>query len=198
MSNINSLSGGYKGGSKGSPAPQSTPQTRDKVLELLTPIKNHYIKNNLMGSDILFIIDNIKCLKDNTTYGGGLKSSILTERICTFTKANYGDEKLTLNNLDQLIAGLDEILLNTTQNKKVVEVKKVVEFKNTLNPQTLSNGYKGGSPRIKNGGNLPKAEIEPIKIPIEDIVSKIRMWHADKNLSDEDINVIMEELIKIK
>ena len=28
MSNINSLSGGYKGGSKGSPAPQSTPQTK--------------------------------------------------------------------------------------------------------------------------------------------------------------------------
>ena len=73
MSNINSLSGGYKGGSKGSPAPQSTPQTKDKVLELLTPIKNHYIKNDLMSGDILFIIDNIKCLKDNTTYEGGLK-----------------------------------------------------------------------------------------------------------------------------
>tara|TARA_R110000787_G_scaffold281824_1_gene393341 strand:- start:7 stop:603 length:597 start_codon:yes stop_codon:yes gene_type:complete len=198
MSSINSLSVGYKGGSKGSPAPQSIPQTRDKVLELLSPIKNYYIENNLMDSDILFIIDSIKCLKDNTTYGGDLKPSILTERICTFTKANYGDEKLTLNNLDQLIEGLDKILLNTTQNEKVVEVKKVVEFKNTLNPQTLSNGYKGGSPRIKSEGNLPKAEIEPIKIPIEDIVSKIRMWHADRNLSDEDINVIMEELIKIK
>ena len=48
MSSINSLSGGYKGGSKGSPAPQSTPQTRDKVLELLTPIKNYYIENDLM------------------------------------------------------------------------------------------------------------------------------------------------------
>ena len=198
MSSINSLSVGYKGGSKGSPAPQSIPQTRNKVLELLSPIKNYYIENNLMDSDILFIIDSIKCLKDNTTYGGDLKPSILTERICTFTKANYGDEKLTLNNLDQLIEGLDKILLNTTQNEKVVEVKKVVEFKNTLNPQTLSNGYKGGSPRIKSEGNLPKAEIEPIKIPIEDIVSKIRMWHADRNLSDEDINVIMEELIKIK
>ena len=198
MSSINSLSVGYKGGSKGSPAPQSPPQTRDKVLELLTPIKNYYIENDLMDSDILFIIDNIKCLKDNTIYGGGLKPSILTERICTFTKANYGDEKLTLNNLDQLIAGLDEILLNTTQNEKVVEVKKVVEFKNTSNPQTLSNGYKGGSPRIKSEGNLPKVEIKPIKIPTEDIVSKIRMWHADRNLSDEDINIIMEELIKIK
>ena len=198
MSSINSLSGGYKGGSKGSPAPQFSPQTKDKVLELLTPIKNHYIKNDLMSSDILFIIDSIKCLKCNTLYGGDLKSSVLTERICSFTKANYGDEKLTLNNLDQLIDGLDEILLNTTQNKKVVEVKKVVEFKNTSNPQTLNNGYKGGSPRIKSEGNLPKAEIKPIKIPIEDIVSKIRMWHADKNKSDEDINVIMEELIKIK
>tara|TARA_R110001606_G_scaffold178754_1_gene325452 strand:+ start:302 stop:895 length:594 start_codon:yes stop_codon:yes gene_type:complete len=197
MSNINSLSGGYKGGSKGSPTPQSTPQTRDKVLELLTPIKNHYIKNDLMSGDILFIIDNIKCLKDNTTYEGGLKSSILTERICTFTKANYGDEKLTLNNLDQLIVGLDEILLNTTQNKKVVEVKKVVEFKNTLNLQT-SSGYKGDSLKIENKGSSPKPEIKPIKIQTEGIIAKIKMWHADKNISDEDINVIMEELIKIK
>ena len=198
MSSINSLSGGYKGGSKGSPAPQSIPQTRDKVLELLTPIKNYYIENDLMDSDILFIIDNIKCLKDNTTYGGGLKPSILTERICTFTKANYGDKNLTLNNLDQIIKGLNEILLNTPQNEKIVEVKKIIEVKNTLNPQTLSNGYKGGSPRIKSEGNLPKVEIKPIKIPTEDIVSKIRMWHADRNLSDEDINVIMKELIKIK
>ena len=60
MSNINSLSGGYKGGSKGSPTPQSTPQTRDKVLELLTPIKNHYIKKDLMSVLLLKLIMGMK------------------------------------------------------------------------------------------------------------------------------------------
>ena len=150
-----------------------------------------------MDSDLLFIIGNIKCLKINTPYEGDLKSSVLTERICMFTKANYRDERLTLNNLGQLIVGLNEILLNTTQNTKVTEIKKVVEIKNTLNLQT-SGGYKGDSLKVENKGSFPKAEIKSIKIQTEGIIAKIKMWHADKNISDEDINVIMEELIKIK
>ena len=164
MNSISSLAGGYKQKSRRSLAPKPTPVKRNHVLEMLSSFKNYYIENDLTDDDILFIIENIKCLKNNTIYRGDLKSSILTERIYSFIKANYRDENLTLNNLDDLVNSLNEILLNTTQNEKVVEVKKVVKIKNTLDPQTLSNGYKGGFPRIESEGNLPKTEIKPIVI----------------------------------
>ena len=156
MSSINSLSGGYKGGSKGLPAPQSTPQKINPISEMLKSVKTYYIENTLADNDIIFIIDNIKSLINNIKYNGGITPSPTSTRIFTFIKSYYKDERLTLDGLNKLIKEFNEIVLNVTQNKKVVEVKKVVKVKNTLDPQTLSNGYKGGSPRIKSEGNLPK------------------------------------------
>ena len=196
ISNTTALSG-YKGGSLRIKSDKILPKIKTLMLKLLSSIKKHYIENQLTDDDILFIIENIKCLKNNTDYSGDINSSILTERICIFIDSNYKDEKLTLENLDKLIESFNGFILNVTPNEKIIEKIKVKNTKNFTNPQTLS-GYGGGSPRIKSEGNLPKIKPESQKVPIESIISKIKMWHADRNLSDEDINVIMKELIKIK
>ena len=60
---------------------------------------------------------------------------------------------------------------------------------------TIAGGYKGGSPKVRSENTRPPFVDNNIKtIDKEKLVEQIKMWHADKNLSTEDINYIINQL----
>ena len=48
---------------------------------------------------------------------------------------------------------------------------------------TIAGGYKGGSPKVRSENTRP---------PFVD--NNIKTWHADQNLSTDDINYIINQL----
>ena len=81
MSPVNSLSGGYKGGSKSSPAPKLQPVPRDYVYEVVSPVEEHYRTNNLTDSDMNFLIASIDNIKNEIEFDIDIWISKLAERI---------------------------------------------------------------------------------------------------------------------
>ena len=63
----------------------------------------------------------------------------------------------------------------------------------TLN--TLSAGYKSSSTKIRSTNTRPPVvdESKPV-INASDLTNQIKKWHADGNLSTEDINYIISQL----
>lgn len=63
---------------------------------------------------------------------------------------------------------------------------------------TLSGGYKGGSPRIRSENPLPTPEGGiPRKIDSQDLINKIKDWYFTGGFNIEDIRFIIEELKKL-
>ena len=60
---------------------------------------------------------------------------------------------------------------------------------------TLAGGYKGGSPRVRSE-NSKHAFVDksPKTINSGELTNQIKKWHADGNLSTEDINYIITQL----
>ena len=64
---------------------------------------------------------------------------------------------------------------------------------NKLN--TLAGGYKGGSPKVRSENSKPAFVDNKIqKISSGDVTNQIKKWHADGNLSTEDVNYIISQL----
>tara|TARA_Y100001954_G_C15555060_1_gene475798 strand:- start:410 stop:619 length:210 start_codon:yes stop_codon:yes gene_type:complete len=60
---------------------------------------------------------------------------------------------------------------------------------------TLSSGYKGGSPRVRSENNRHAfVDKSPMTINSGDLTNQIKKWHADGNLTTEDINYIITQL----
>ena len=61
--------------------------------------------------------------------------------------------------------------------------------------KTLGGGYKGGSPRVRSE-NSKHAFVDksPKTINSGELTNQIKKWHADGNLSTEDINYIITQL----
>tara|TARA_R110000796_G_scaffold84972_8_gene184795 strand:+ start:3236 stop:3829 length:594 start_codon:yes stop_codon:yes gene_type:complete len=197
MSSLNSLSNGYKGGSKSSPAPKLTPPLRDHIQDILIPVETHYRENSLTGNDMMFLKENIQCLKNGITFqnSGTFNPSVIAKRIAILLMSNYESKRLSPSDLNLLINGFVKINLNVEQNEKKITKETKPNTKTKIT--TISN-YGGGSSEIRSENPRQQIPKNPQKIQIDDLISKIRMWYADKNLSEDDINVIMKELIKIK
>jgi hypothetical protein len=198
MSRLNSLSKGYEEGSERTDVPLPTPQKRNHVSEVLTPTEEYYIENNITDNDILFIIENIKCLEGGTNYKGDVTHNPLTGRICNFIKINYEAEKLSLNNLNEITRGLNEILFTPTQNGKIIkDTPKVEEIKGPINLKTLSR-YQEGSLRIKSD-NPPKPYegAPPKQIDPAYIVDSLKTFQSGGNLTEDAIKKIIAELNKL-
>ena len=189
MSRLNSLSKGYEEGSERTDVPLPTPQKRNHVSEVLTPTEEYYIENNITDNDILFIIENIKCLEGGTNYKGDVTHNPLTGRICNFIKINYEAEKLSLNNLNEITRGLNEILLTITQNKKVIkDTPKVEEIKGPINLKTL-RGYQEGSERISIPLPTPQKRNHVLEI-----LTPTREYYTRDNITKDDILFIIESV----
>jgi len=194
MSPVNSLSGGYKGGSKSSPAPKLQPVPRDYVYEVVSPVEEHYRTNNLTDSDMNFLIASIDNIKNEIEFNIDIWVSKLAERIALMTRANYINKKLNDTALDGIKKGFQNIVLNVAQDELVIPEPK---GQSNTSINTL-NSYEGGAPKVRSVNSRPEIKKPSKKFPIENLVEKIKMLRADDNLSEEDINVLMKELIKIK
>ena len=117
MSPLNSLSGGYKGGSKSSPAPKLQPVPRDYVYEVLSPVEEHYRTNNLTDNDMNFLIASIDNIKTKTKWNIDDSISKLAERIALMTETNFINKKLNDTALDGIKKGFQKIVLDVTQNE---------------------------------------------------------------------------------
>ena len=59
---------------------------------------------------------------------------------------------------------------------------------------TLAGGYKGGSPRVRSSNNrAPVIDTKP-KVDYKGLTDKIKAWHADGVLTNEDVNYIISQL----
>jgi|MDSZ01.3.fsa_nt_gb hypothetical protein len=63
------------------------------------------------------------------------------------------------------------------------------------NINSLAGGYKKSTPNIRTEKKY-KSTI-PKQVNVEEIYNKIKMLHADGNLSTSDVNTIISELQKI-
>ena len=194
MSPINSLSGGYQGGSKSSPAPQLSPVPRDYVKEVLSPVEEHYRTNNLTDNDMNFLIACIDNIENNIDYEVDIWISKLAERIVLMIKSNFINKKLTNGNLNTIKEGFQDIVLDVSQDEIISPEPK---GKSETSISTLS-GYGGGSPRVRSQNIRTEIKKPSKPFPIESLVEQIKRLRADENLSEEDINVLMKELINIK
>ena len=63
---------------------------------------------------------------------------------------------------------------------------------------TLSGGYKGGSPRSRSN-NTPKpfSGEMPKQIDANQLANQLKQWYTGGNLSKEGVKVIIQELNKI-
>ena len=63
---------------------------------------------------------------------------------------------------------------------------------------TLSGGYKGGSPRVRSENSLkPYSGTSPKEIDANDLAARIKQWYTDGNLTKEGAQIILNELNKI-
>jgi len=138
MSLLNSLSGGYKGGDKDNSTPQLISTPKDYVKEILPPIIKAYKNNKLKDIDLSFLVANIQCIKLNVDYSGGIKSTELTSKMVSKLKEDYDDNRLNIDNLNFIIKGIDNIIVNIPQNEIITP--KSGKSENQLN--TLVKGYK--------------------------------------------------------
>ena len=63
---------------------------------------------------------------------------------------------------------------------------------------TLSGGYKGGSPGVRSENSLkPYSGVSPKEIDANDLAARIKQWYTDGNLTKEGAQIILNELNKI-
>tara|TARA_R110001592_G_scaffold20321_3_gene82681 strand:- start:157 stop:363 length:207 start_codon:yes stop_codon:yes gene_type:complete len=59
---------------------------------------------------------------------------------------------------------------------------------------TLAAGYKSHPTKIRSTNTRPAVTHNPTKIDPVAFSNKIKAWHADGNLSNEDVNYIISQL----
>ncbi len=59
---------------------------------------------------------------------------------------------------------------------------------------TLAAGYKSHPTKIRSTNPKPTVVNNPTKIDAINFSNKIKSWHADGNLSTEDVNYIISQL----
>ena len=60
---------------------------------------------------------------------------------------------------------------------------------------TIAGGYKGGSPRVRSENTKPPFVDNNIKkVDRVKLEEQIKTWHADGNLSTDDVNYIINQL----
>jgi len=63
---------------------------------------------------------------------------------------------------------------------------------------TLAGGYKGGSPRVRSNNSLkPFSGEAPKEIDVNELAAKLKMWYTDGNLTQEGVQIVLNELNKI-
>tara|TARA_Y100000389_G_C17155906_1_gene361896 strand:- start:335 stop:547 length:213 start_codon:yes stop_codon:yes gene_type:complete len=63
---------------------------------------------------------------------------------------------------------------------------------------TLSGGYKGGSPRTRSNNNIKPFSGElPKQVDVEELSNQIKQLYSGGNISKEGIQVIIKELNKL-
>jgi len=66
------------------------------------------------------------------------------------------------------------------------------------NLNTLSGGYKGGSPRVRsNNSKKPQINQDPKKIDLNLLIDDLKRWYADGNLTKDGLNILKEEINKL-
>ena len=58
---------------------------------------------------------------------------------------------------------------------------------------TLSAGYKGSSTKIRSSNTRPPI-INNVKVNADDLIEKIKIWHADGILDNKEIINIIQQL----
>ena len=58
---------------------------------------------------------------------------------------------------------------------------------------TLSAGYKGSSTKIRSSNTRPPI-INNVKVNADDLIKKIKIWHADGILDNKEIINIIQQL----
>ena len=145
MSKLNSLSGGYKGGSNKS-IPQKNPKENkplDKsydVKQYLEVLKSDYY-NNVISKDDLYYYG--RCMADlfNGIHPTLNLSSISNKKLqdlVAFTKMGIESNKINKSLLQQKIDGIDNIFKTTYP--KIIDIKPSPKTNGKIN--SLSSGYK--------------------------------------------------------
>ena len=63
---------------------------------------------------------------------------------------------------------------------------------------TLSGGYKGGSPRVRSSNSIkPTPKNTPEVINADELANTLKMWYTNGNLTKEGVQIILNELNRI-
>ncbi len=63
---------------------------------------------------------------------------------------------------------------------------------------TLSGGYKGGSPRVRSSNSIkPTPKTTPEIINADELANTLKMWYVGGNLTKEGAQIVLDELNKI-
>ena len=145
MSKLNSLSGGYKGGSNKSiphkdPAKNKPLDKSYDVKQYLEVLKSDYYNNEISKDDLNYYG---RCMADlfNGIHPTLNLSSISNKKLqdlVAFTKMGIESNKINKSHLQQKIDGIDNILKTTYP--KIIEQKPLPKTDGKIN--SLSSGYK--------------------------------------------------------
>ena len=58
---------------------------------------------------------------------------------------------------------------------------------------TLSGGYKGSSTKVRSSNTRPPVA-SSLKVNADELIKKIKVWHADGVLTTEGVNYIISQL----
>jgi hypothetical protein len=58
---------------------------------------------------------------------------------------------------------------------------------------TLSGGYKGSSTKVRSSNTRPPVA-SPLKVNADELIKKIKVWHADGILDNKEIINIIQQL----
>ena len=142
MSKLNSLAGGYKGGSNKS-IPQKDPKENkflDKnkdIEDFIKTLTSYYYNNDISKKDLLNYKSCIEAFSEGKT-PNNLSTTPFFTNLINFTKDMLESHSISNFHLKQQIDGIDNILKTTYP--KIIDVKPSPKTDGKIN--SLSSGYK--------------------------------------------------------
>ena len=193
MSTLGSLSKGYKGGShQTEPKVEPKPFVVDYVKNITTSIRNHYIENRISPDDLEFLREYTKCLNKGTKYQDSYELSTLVSKILESIKTLFANQKLDNAGLRAIISNIT----NISQTESQTPIEEIIkDSPSTLN--VASTKYKGGSPRVQTDKFVPKPSPTNKSIDPEDLSKNIKRWIDEGKLTDNDLQIILNNLTKL-